>query len=379
MQEFSPTQPDASPSDTAEPDEASWGPGYQLWLRVRREWAGQGSDQPISIRLASHLALLLVALGFLLFSRVELPQWQVEEVALLAAPPATATPVTLSQLVMARGGGGNVSVAGPLIRAAVPFTTIPERPRLDIELYRVQPGDTVFGIAAKFGLKPETIMWSNIDLELNPDLLRVNDELVILPADGVYHQVKQGDTITALAKRYKVQPAAIVGYAWNDLENADQPLQADRYLIIPGGEKPFVPRRVSAYNGPIPPGARKGTGTFVWPSGGTITQQYWNAHRAIDIGSWIGAPVLASDSGYVVYAGWDDSGYGNLIIINHGNGYRTYYAHLNTILMRVGESVGQGQHIGSVGSTGRSTGPHLHFEIRFNDVLRNPLGFLRSQ
>lgn len=89
--------------------------------------------------------------------------------------------------------------------------------------------------------------------------------------------------------------------------------------------------------------------------------------------------MLASDSGYVVYAGWDDSGYGNLIIINHGNGYRTYYAHLNTILMRVGESVGQGQHIGSVGSTGRSTGPHLHFEIRFNDVLRNPLGFLRSQ
>ncbi len=314
-------------------------------------------------------------MGFLLFSRLQLPQWQVQEIALLEAPPATATPITLQQLVMARGGP-NVSATGPLMRAAVPFTTIPERPRLDIEIYSVRPGDTVFDIAAKFGLKPETIMWSNIELELNPDLLRVNDELVILPVDGVYHQVKKGDTITALAKRYKVQPAAIVGYAWNELNSADEPLPAERYLIIPGGEKPFVPRRVSVYNGPIPPGARKGTGTFVWPASGTMTQQYWNGHRAIDIASWTGAPVVASDSGYIVYAGWNDDGYGNLVIINHGNGYRTYYAHLNIVLVRTGESVGQGQHIGSIGSTGRSTGPHLHFEIRFNEVLRNPLGFL---
>ena len=86
---------------------------------------------------------------------------------------------------------------------------------------------------------------------------------------------------------------------------------------------------------------------------------------------------MASDSGYVIYAGWDRTGYGNLVIVNHGNGYITYYAHLNRIFIRQGESVGQGQRIGTVGSTGNSTGPHLHFEIRQNNIQRNPFGFLR--
>lgn len=370
------TQMDGSPNDADDLSADSWGPGRQLWLRLRSEWLGQGSDQHTPIRLASHLALLLVAAGFLLLTRVELPQWEVSDLALLPAPAATPTPVTLRQLVANRGGA-TVNSIGPLTRMAVPFTTIPERPRLDVEIYAVQPGDTVFGIAERFGLKPETIMWSNRDLELNPDLLRVNDELVILPVDGVYHEVKAGDTVVALAKKYKVQPADIIGYAWNGLENADQTLQPGNYLIVPGGEKPLIQRTVSVYTGPVPKNAARGSGTFVWPAGGTITQQYWNGHRALDIGSWVGNPVVASDSGYVVYAGWDRSGYGNLIIIDHGNGYRTYYAHLNKILVRTGESVGQGQHIGSVGNTGNSTGPHLHFEIRYTNVLRNPFGFLR--
>ena len=246
-----------------------------------------------------------------------------------------------------------------------------------METYIVQPGDTVFGIAKKFNLKPETIMWSNRDLELNPDLLRVGDELTILPVDGVYHQVQKGETISAIAKKYKVKPSVIINYEWNNLKDANEPLQPGRYLIVPGGEKPFIPRTVSIYRGPIPKNAKRGTGSFVWPVSGTITQQYWKGHRALDIGSWMGNPVVAADSGYVVFAGWDNSGYGNLIVIDHGNGYRTYYAHLSRIFVRRGESVGKGQRIGSVGSSGNSTGPHLHFEIRFRNVQRNPFGFLR--
>lgn len=378
MQQISPNQTDSDlpPVDAESLTDDIWGPGRQLWLRLRSELRGQGSDQQTPIRLASHLALLLVAAGFLLLSRIELPQWDVAQRSLLPGPPATVTPITLSQLVAGQGGV-TLSAAGPLIRNAVPFTTIPERPRLEIESYAVQPGDTVFGIAAKFGLQPETIMWSNRDLELNPDLLRVSDTLTILPVDGVYHAVKAGDTVVALAKKYKVQPAAIVSYSLNALEGEGQTLQTGSYLIIPGGEKPFVPKAVNIYSGPIPAGAKKGTGAFVWPASGSVTQQYWNGHRAIDIGSWTGNLVVASDSGYVVHAGWDATGYGNLIIVDHGNGYRTYYAHLNSILVRVGESVGQGQRIGSVGNTGNSTGPHLHFEIRYNNVLRNPFGFLR--
>jgi murein DD-endopeptidase MepM/ murein hydrolase activator NlpD len=366
---------DVSDSNGAETDD-TWGPGHQLWLNFRRNLVGQGPDKFTPVRLASHVALLLVAVGLLVFTQIELPRWEIAEQLVLPAPAASPTPATLRQLVVARGGS-TFQAGGPLTRAAVPFTIIPERPRLEILTYSVQPGDTVFGIAEQFGIKPETIMWANRALELNPDMLRVNDKLTILPINGVYHEVKAGDTLEKVAKKYKAQAADIVAYELNQLGSADQSLQTGSFLVVPGGEKPTVVRNVSVYRGPIPKGARKGTGSFVWPSSGRITQGFWNGHRAIDIGSWTGNPVVASDSGYVIYAGWDRTGYGNLVIIDHGNGFRTYYAHLSRIFVRQGESIGQGQRIGSVGNTGNSTGPHLHFEIRQNNIQRNPLGYLR--
>lgn len=366
---------DAFSPDTDALSDDNWGPGHRFWLRLRRDLTGQGPDKYTPIRLASHFALLLIAVGLLVVSQVELPKWEIAERSILTAPPASPTPITLSELVVSRGGS-SVRSSGPLSRSAVPFTTIPDRPRLDILIYVVQPGDTVFGIAEQFGIKPETIMWANRDLELNPDMLRVNDELVILPIDGVYHKVKSGDTLVKIAKKYKVQPAEIVAYEWNQLESESQVLQSGTYLIVPDGKKPFVPRSVSVYSGPVPKNARKGSGAFVWPVSGQITQRFWSGHRAIDIGSWTGNPVVASDSGYIVYAGWDRTGYGNLIVIDHGNGYRTYYAHLSRIFVRIGESVARGQRIGLVGNTGNSTGPHLHFEIRYRNVPRNPIGFL---
>lgn len=374
MIEVSPEQSEIRSGEDATPA-SPWRSGSEIVAAVRRILMGEDEENLSLIRAFSHIALLVVVLGLVLVGRLDLPDWQITQPVLLTTPLPTATPQTLSELIGNRGG--TTINSGPLTRSAVPFTTIPERPREDILLYRVQPGDTVFGIAEKFGLKPESIQWANEDLELNPDLLRVNDELVILPVDGVYHKVKKGDTLSKIARRYKVKPADIVNYPWNKLSSVDDVLEPGRYLIVPGGEKPFIPRTVSIYKGKIPEGARRGTGNFVWPVSGTITQPFWRGHRALDIGSWYGSPVVASDSGYVVYAGWDNSGYGNLIIIDHGNGYRTYYAHLSKILVRRGESVARGQRIGSVGSTGNSTGPHLHFEIRLNNVLRNPIGFLK--
>lgn len=296
------------------------------------------------------------------------PLWDLVFPAAQAALPAAPTPPGPVPTYEARH-------SGMLVRGALAQTIIPERPRLDIITYTVQPGDTVHAIAKKFDISPETVVWANGDLELHPDILKIGQELVILPVSGVYYQVQEGDTLEAVAKKFKADPQAIAAYPLNGL-SPPYDLTPGQMLIIPGGEKPYVPRRVSQYVGPIPEDASKGTGVFGWPVSGRITQIFWNLHRAIDIGAPLGTPVVAADSGYVVYAGWDDSGYGNLVIIDHGNGYRTLYAHLSSFSVTTGQSVAKGERIGAVGSTGNSTGPHLHFEIRYHDVQRNPLGFL---
>jgi len=261
--------------------------------------------------------------------------------------------------------------------AAVPYTIIPERPRQEITQYVVQSGDTIFGIAARFGLEPETIMWANGRfVEDNPDLLRVGQQLTILPVDGVYHQVGRGDTIARIAGTFKADPAAIINHPLNHLDAENPQIQVGQFLIVPGGTKPYVPRQVAAYSGPVPQEASKGSGVFAWPVSGQISQGYWSRHRALDIATWLGAPVLAADSGYVVAAGWDDSGFGRMVVIDHGNGFQTLYAHLRVFYVKAGQSVAKGQQLGEVGTTGNATGPHLHFEVHQAGVQRNPAGFL---
>lgn len=264
-----------------------------------------------------------------------------------------------------------------LVSAAVPHTIVPERAREQISTYEVQSGDTIYGIAGKFGLDPETIMWSNPDLEKAPDLLSIGQQLTILPTNGVYHQVGQGDTLQGIADTFKVDPSAILNYSLNELDPDNPVITPGQWLVVPGGSKPFIPRTVVAYyTGEIPEGANEGTGTFAWPASGTIYQGFFPWHPAVDIAAYIGAPVLAGDSGYVIVAGWSDVGYGYHIVIDHGNGYQTLYAHLNSIYVNVGDNVAQGQQIGEMGNTGNATGPHLHFEIRQNTVVRNPIGIL---
>jgi murein DD-endopeptidase MepM/ murein hydrolase activator NlpD len=218
-------------------------------------------------------------------------------------------------------------------------------------------------------------MWASSGLEDHPDLLKIGQVLTILPIDGVYHTVVKGDTLESIAQQYKAEVSAIIECEYNNLESPHN-LSLGQKLIVPGGKKPYQERVVHVYSGPIPEGATKGTGGFVWPTSGGITQKYWDRHKAIDIGASPGTSVVAADSGYVVTAGWSEYGYGKYVVIDHGNGFQTLYAHLNTILVEVGQSVGKGTRIGSVGTTGNTTGPHLHFEIRYNGVQRNPFGYL---
>lgn len=350
--------------------------------KLQGQVQGTFADQMSPLRLAGHLSVLGVAAIILLLSQVSIPDWDMAlgvlpNNALAAQVDATGqlgVPALLSTELQENSGGKLES----LQRIALPFTTVPEEaPRETIGTHVVQSGETILGIAAQYGLQPETIMWANPAIERNPDRISIGDELNILPINGVLHTVRAGDTLSSIASKYKVALDAITGYSFNELTDATASLELGRNLIVPGGEKPLVAQQVVAYSGPVPASATKGSGSFAWPTSGNVTQGYWGGHAALDVGSWTGAPVKAADSGYVVYVGrgWS-SGYGNHVIVDHGNGYTTLYAHLNSVFVNVGENLGRGQQLGTVGNTGNSTGPHLHFEIRYQGVRRNPYSFL---
>ncbi len=339
------------------------------------------SDQISPLRLAGHLSVLAVAAVILVLSQIQIPEWNLALDALpnniLAGQQQAATDNGTSRLFTTELSGetGNLE---SLQRIALPFTVIPEQAREEIARHTVQAGDTILDIAAKYGLQPETIIWANPAIESSPDRISIGDEIKILPVNGVLHTVKSGDTLSSLAARYKVSTDVMIGYKGNALDDVNAALEVGAEIVVPGGQKPLASQQVvTAYSGPVPTSASKGSGAFLWPASGTITQKYWSGHAAIDIGAWTGAPVKASDGGYVVEAGrgWS-SGYGNHVVIDHGNGYRTLYAHLNSFFVTPGENVTKGQQIGTVGNTGNSTGPHLHFEVLYQGVRRNPYSFL---
>jgi murein DD-endopeptidase MepM/ murein hydrolase activator NlpD len=347
-----------------------WGPGYKLWQATVAALAQRGPEGTTSlVRGASHLVVILVAVLVLWFSRVQLPRLELVEVQQPAAPAVE----TEQELARAETEASTDTAA--LVREAVPFTLIPERPRTEPILHAVVAGDTLYALAQKYGLRAETLIWAN-NMELNPDLLRLGQRLIVLPINGVYHTVVAKDTIESIAKQYKAKPADIIAYKGNALNPKNPVILAGQRLIVPGGSKPIPQKLVKIYSGPIPASASKGTGRFVWPSSGRITQSFKPYHRALDIAGWTGAQVKAADSGYVVESGWSNEGYGNYVVIDHRNGFQTLYGHLSRIFVTAGESVGKGALIGLMGSTGNSTGPHLHFEIRQRGVQLNPFGQL---
>jgi murein DD-endopeptidase MepM/ murein hydrolase activator NlpD len=293
--------------------------------------------------------------------------------------------------------------AGGIARQAEIHTILPTRPRFDITSYVVQQGDTLFGIAEKYNLKPQTLLWGNYDtLRDNPDTLGVGQKLNILPVDGVLHTWTAGEGLTSVAKYYGVKPEDIINFMGNNLDpktigDLSKPnIAPGTKLIIPGGKRDFVSwsaPRVTRQN----PAAAKvlgpgncgvittgpiGTGSFVWPTEGShfISNPFSLAinHPAIDLPGFTGSPIHAVDGGVVVYAGWNDWGYGNMIMIDHGNGWQSLYGHLSQINVHCGQGVSQNEVIGLMGSTGNSTGPHVHLELR-NDVYGkvDPTLFLR--
>jgi len=333
---------------------------------LSRLWRWFRSDDSISSRYASHLAIILVV-GVVLsgggFGIDELRKGEAFKLSMASQ----------EQVTFVSWGTGGQDNPDFLTRGVAPLTIIPERGRQDIVVYIVQRGDNVWKIAQSFGLRAETVLWSNPELETWPDYITVGQELFILPMDGAYHEVKADDTLQGIADRYSVDVSVIIECEYNYLEEPYQ-LQVGQRLVVPGGTRPLVARYVQA-TAPPPTNAPQGSGNFMWPVSGYVTQGYWLGHQATDIGAPTGTPIYASDTGYVPATGWM-SGYGNYVVVNHGNGFETLYAHLSQIRVIAGQGVQRGQVIGLVGCTGRCTGPHLHFEIRQGGVKRNPFGFL---
>ena len=331
------------------------------------------------VRLGVHIAIgaLFVAVAWGLVPE----QFDTPDIRrLLASPPARAENIPVEAPALPQSEkhflqSASVPVTSRVIRSSLPIGEPQHAVRTSVTIYTVQPGDSVLGIAQKFGLEGNTVLWSNDRLADNPDFLKVGQELNILPLDGAYHTVIKGETLDEIARAHKVDATVITEYPGNDM-TAPYQLEAGQKLIIPGGIRPYIPRRVFAYQGPIPENAKKGSGSFVWPTSGYITQGYWEGHHATDIGAPQGTPIVAADSGYVAVAQWSDVGYGRVVIIDHGNGFQTLYAHMLKYFVESGQSVSKGQQIGQCGSTGNSTGSHLHFEVINKSVRRNPFIYL---
>jgi LysM repeat protein len=336
-------------------------------------------DQPLLSRFALHLIVIFLAVGIVLVSQVTLPEIELSLPASTPAPASGDSAVTTSpsNRGVDRQVGGNSDAT--LFSAPVIHTTRAERETMEVFTYTVQPNDNLWVIANGFGLQVETIAWANPEVEKAPDLLSVGQVLVILPVDGIVHTVRPGDTIKKLAEDYKTTVQEVVGFEGNGLTEAPYVLTPGQELVLPGGRKQVVPWQKiypMTWVGAPPKGAARGSGRFAWPARGTLTQGFWSAHLAIDIASRTGVPIYAADGGYVRMAGRDTWGYGNQIVIDHGNGFLTRYAHLDTMKVAAGQSVQKNEQIGTMGNTGRSTGPHLHFEVIQGGVKRNPLGYL---
>lgn len=257
--------------------------------------------------------------------------------------------------------------------------------RTEIISYTVANGDTASSIAAKFGISVNTILWEN-NLTAKA-LIKPGDSLRILPMTGIRHSVKRNENLASIANYYEVEVDKIASA--NDLSST-APLKIGQTLLVPGGRK-IILASTPAKPNTTKPATTKPTytntgkpsdqvvssGKMVWPTvGHTVTQYYSWRHTALDIANKTGTPIYAAAEGTVEIAGWNSGGYGYHIVINHGGGKKTLYAHLSSFAVKVGDQVSKGQNIGAMGSTGRSTGPHVHFEVIVNGKRSNPLSYV---
>lgn len=314
---------------------------------------------------------------------------------------AVDAPESIAFSVAAESGGPGSGVA--IERAIAPYTIVPDRPRNEPFEYTVQPGDTLIGIAERFNLDPTTVVWANAERLLGDvHMLRNGMDLYILPEDGVYHRSDETKTIAQIASKYSVEVEAILDSPFNDLDDAtpDTIPPWGMRIVVPGGVgeaadlwRPVIVETADPVTGGVVrsfmPGmsgscasgiaGRGGTGSWIPPMATyALTQPFYPGHAGVDLANVLGTPVVAADGGVVIFSGWvnADWGYGVLVVLDHGNGWTTYYAHLSATYVGCGSYVARGATLGAMGSTGNSTGPHLHFEMRWFHTPDNPAAYI---
>jgi LysM repeat protein len=235
-------------------------------------------------------------------------------------------------------------------------------PTTQISTYIVRTGDTLSEIASMFNVSVNTILWANEGLTTKN--LQVGQTLIILPVSGIRHKVNKGDTLSSIITKYKVRIDDVLEY--NDL-NSQSVLAVGETIIIPDAELPYIPtakpQLTAALHGASGPSY---PGYYKRPLVGGVRTQGLHGYNAVDIAAPVGTPVYAAAAGTVIISlnGLWNQGYGNYVVVAHQNGTQTLYAHASKLLVSVGQKVNQGDTLALVGSTGKSTGPHLHFEIR---------------
>ncbi len=329
-----------------------------FWLFWQQGWQPEDAVALINENVLTRAQLTLpVNLPELPVSLPANPQPQ------LKATPAAVVMVAEKVQPNPQSEAFTISLYSTTGKDEIPWPNIDGRTR--VEVYTVESGDSLWGIANKYGLDIDTLRWSNIELERNPDVLAVGTQLNILPVSGVYHIVEAGDSIESMAVAYGVAPEDISHYPPNGLFPPYK-LKAGSGVIVPFGRK--------GVQLPVPlPSAQS---QLAWPIVGAVSGTFDATHEALDIGAPYGSTVYAADAGLITYSGWAYEGYGYTVIIDHGDGIETWYNHLKGALLPADNIVERGTPIGEVGSTGHSTGPHVHFEVRVNGNRVNPMPYL---
>ena len=388
---------DATPQIEDIPEQKE-SPVIRLWRHLRRLGLGDSA-----LRLGTAVTtILLTLLVVWVIDKIYVEDQPVQsQAALIVQAESASNPSASLPTPFFQAGGSNADDG--VNRTADLHTTLPNRnARYDVIQYTIEAGDSIFSIAEKFNLKPETILWGNrYTLGDDPHFILPGQTLNILPVDGVYHQWSAGEGLNGVAEYYGVTPEDIINWPGNHLDPEEigdyayPNIPPETMLVIPGGtgtytdwRTPRITRDEPATAKHLGPGACTGsydgvTGTlnFIWPTTRRLLSGFDYSpetnHYGIDIGGDAGNAIYAADTGVVVYAGWNDYGYGEMVVIDHGFGWQTLYAHLSQVNVTCGQEVLKGETIGLMGSTGKSTGPHLHFEMRSDEYGRvNPWNFL---
>lgn len=369
----------------------------QIWDRLWAYFSKMGLGN-VAMRVGSALVTLgLVGLVVWVMSGFFIPEKKASLAQQLPLIAGQQGPVELPSYE----GAASVEGLSPASSAGTTSSAAPVNSRYDFTTYTVKQGDSVYSIAESYGLAPTSILWTNYETLLdNPAFIVPGQVLNIPPVDGVMWPWVKGNGLNKFSETLGVTPDVIIDWPGNNLSRdtigdyTNPNITEGTKLFVPGGKRAFVDQFLVLIQRDTPAesaiwGEGKcaitdigpvGTQTYVWPTTERRISGYeWTpdvGHYGIDIAGKKGNPIYAVDNGVVVYAGWSTWGYGNVIVIDHGDNMQTIYAHLDTIGVTCNESVYQGAEIGTMGTTGNSSGPHLHFEIRQGATRLNPHNYL---